>query len=220
VAPVRRRDPEHGGKPDCPFARLLARAVTITRAQHVVQVVQGPAAAGAAKVLANAVHKAGGCFRVPHQARRTVCARRSDSRGARAAGERETGLSGAGPSWAGAGLGLGWRASSGSARAGLGLNRVFQFDSALGKGLEHYQVAPAAGHMTGQPEAHGLGWDQCFLSGEIRRRPDATGRGQTRRARAPLGPNSWPPTRPEPEPREPWLIGGCAEIKTQEIELN
>jgi hypothetical protein len=112
VAPEKRRDPEHGGKPDGPCARLLAGAGTITRAQRVVQFIQGPAAAGAAKVLANAVHKAGGCFRVPHQVRRTVCARRSHSRGARAAGERETGLRGAGPGWAGAGLGLGRRSFS------------------------------------------------------------------------------------------------------------
>jgi hypothetical protein len=72
VAPEKRRDPEHGGNPDWSCARLLAGAGTITRAQRVVQVVQGPAAAGTAKVLANAVHKAGGCFRVPHQARGTV----------------------------------------------------------------------------------------------------------------------------------------------------
>jgi hypothetical protein len=98
VAPEKKPLPEHGGTPYGPGARLLAGAGTITAAQRVVRVVQQPAAAGAAKVLANAVHKAGGCLRVPHQARRTVCARRSHSRGARAAGERETGLSGAGPS--------------------------------------------------------------------------------------------------------------------------
>jgi hypothetical protein len=99
----------------------LAGAGTITPAQRVVRVVQKPAAADAAKVLANAVPKADGCLRVPHQVRRTVCAKRSHSRGARAAGERGTGLSGAGRSWAAARLGLGLRASSGWARVGLGL---------------------------------------------------------------------------------------------------
>jgi hypothetical protein len=44
-------------------------------------------------VLLNAVHEAGGCFQTPHQVRLTVYAGRSHSRGARAAGERETGLS-------------------------------------------------------------------------------------------------------------------------------
>jgi hypothetical protein len=68
VAAKKRRLLEHSSKPDGPGARLLAGAGTITRAQRVVRVVQGPGAAGAAKVPANAVHKAGGCFRVPHQA--------------------------------------------------------------------------------------------------------------------------------------------------------
>jgi hypothetical protein len=112
VAPAKRRLLEHDGKPDGPGARLLASAGTITRAQRVVRSVQGPRRQVQQKVLANAVQKAGGCFRVPLQARHTVYARRSHSRGARVAGERETGLSGVGPSCAGAGLGLGLRASS------------------------------------------------------------------------------------------------------------
>jgi hypothetical protein len=57
MAPEKRRLPEPDGKPNGPGERLLAGAGTITRAQRVVQVVQGPAAAGAAKVLANAVRK-------------------------------------------------------------------------------------------------------------------------------------------------------------------
>jgi hypothetical protein len=52
------------------------------RARRVARGMQGPAAAGGAKALADAVHKAGGCFQVPHQARRTVCAGLSHSCGA------------------------------------------------------------------------------------------------------------------------------------------
>jgi hypothetical protein len=103
-----------------------------------VVVVQGPAAAGAEKVLANTVHEAGGCFQVPHQARLTACAGRSHSPGGRAAGECETGLGGAGRSWAE--LGWGWAGGgmahnfglgSGLARAGLELDRVVQLFSDL-----------------------------------------------------------------------------------------
>jgi hypothetical protein len=51
---------------------------------------------------------------------------------------------------------------SGWARAGLGLDRVLQFDSVLGLELEHCHLVPAAGYMTGEPKAPGLGWDQRF----------------------------------------------------------
>jgi hypothetical protein len=98
-----------------------AAIVDDARARRVVRVVQGPAAAGTTKLLANAAHKAGGCIRVPHQARRTVCAARYHSRGARDAGERETGLSRAGPSWAELGWGLAGAGMARKVRAGLGM---------------------------------------------------------------------------------------------------
>jgi hypothetical protein len=58
---------------------------------------------------------------------------------------------------------------SGWALAGLGLNRVFQSTRSLA-----WDRMPSAGYMTGEPEAHGLGWDQRYLSGKKRRRADAT----------------------------------------------
>jgi hypothetical protein len=126
-------------------------------------------------VLANRVNKAGGCFQVPHQAPRTVCAGRNHSRGARVADAPETGLGGAGPRWAGVGLGLAWRASSGCARAAHGLDRVIQLDTLLCKELEHCQLSPAAGSMTAEPVAHwaGVGPEYLF-PGKNPRRADAT----------------------------------------------
>jgi hypothetical protein len=50
----------------------------------------------------------------------------------------------------------------GLARAGLRLDRGFQFESVLGLWLQHRQLATAAGYMTGELEARGLGWDQRF----------------------------------------------------------
>jgi hypothetical protein len=114
MALEKRRLPEYGGTPYGPGARLLAGAGP-TLAQRVVRVVQQPVAAGAARCERR---PQGWCLLsgpapgTPHG--------RSHIRGARAAGERETGQSGAGPSWAGAGLGLGWRVGSGWLGLGSG----------------------------------------------------------------------------------------------------